>query len=109
MTNARATMVARLQAVAKQSPDYTVGGVPASAWLDDLDAIEAEARVAALAEREALDVERLARAMADDGNTDPPLWDLMGPTVRILWRSQARRLAKRYAALAETPEAARAD
>jgi hypothetical protein len=66
-------MIARLQAVARQSPDYTVGGVPAGGWLDDIDAIEAEARAGldvdamccedAVLDVERLTVERLADAM----------------------------------------------
>ena len=40
---ARERILTRLQAIAQRSPEYKVG-VAAGVWLDDLDALEAEAR-----------------------------------------------------------------
>jgi hypothetical protein len=43
--SAKEALIMRLQAVANQRPDYTVGGVGAQVWLADIDKVVEEAIV----------------------------------------------------------------
>lgn len=94
---ARNRLVTRLQAVARRTPDYTVGGAVAGVWLDDIDAVEAEVRAT---ERALVEDHRPEIAVDTDDSTwldcSCDNWERNSPLDwwQHIWAAVDKRLAK---------------